>query len=955
MWSSGHLVIWSNEEECMLTVGARLGTYEVIAKIGEGGMGQVYRARDTKLNRDVALKILPEAFASDPERLARFTREAQTLASLNHPNIAAIFAIEEGPAEAGHHVRALVMELVEGEDLSQRIEGLRAKGSLLRASGASAGQAGMPLDEALPIAKQIADALEAAHGQGIIHRDLKPANIKVRADGTVKVLDFGLAKAMEPPAGSSPSMSMSPTLTTPAMMTGVGTILGTAAYMSPEQARGRAVDKRTDIWAFGCVLYEMLTGRRPFEAEDVSMTLASVMMKEPEWTALGDDIPPHIRNVVKRCLEKDRKLRLADIAVAQFLINEPPPAPVVIEAPPQPVAAAPVPKRASLARLVVVGFASVVALAAAVGATWWMLRPAAPQPVRFSIVPPSTQPLTIHGFQRDIAITPDGRQIVYRVGPAGTVGTQLVVRSLDQLDARLLTGFTGIRSPFISPDGHWIGFFEVTSGELKKVSILGGPPITLCKFVGLPFEASWGPDDTIVFATSDASTGLLSVAAGGGEPKVLTKPDTARGETDHGMPFILPRGRAVLLTITMQGQPIDNAQVAVLDLKTGQKKTLIRGGSDARYVDTGHLVYAAAGTLRAVRFDLGRLEVTSDPVPVLEKVTMSGTTGTADFVLAQNGTLVYVPGGMGGGLARSLAWVSRQGKEEPIKAAPPRAYVLPRLSPDGTRVALDIRDQDNDVWVWDLKRETLARVTFDPGPDRDPVWTSDSRRIVFDSPRGGTGGTPNLYWQAADNTGTVERLTTSQNPQYTNSISPDGRHLLFVEQAPNTTGDIEMLTLDAARKSEAAPLVATTFSELNAEVSPDGRWVAYQSNESGKNQVYVRPFPKVDAGHWQVSTAGGTRPLWARSGRELFYELDSALMAVPVQTTGAIFGAGNPAKLFNAAPYYFGNALPTYDVSADGQRFLMIKLADQSSTGTAASMVVVEHWTEELKARVPAK
>jgi serine/threonine-protein kinase len=924
-----------------LTPGTRLGVYEVTAQIGVGGMGEVYQATDTKLNRDVALKILPDAFASDPDRLARFTREAQTLASLNHPNIAAIYAVEEGPGEAGHHVRALVMELVEGEDLSQRIEGQRAHGS------------GLPLDEALLIAKQIADALEAAHEHGIIHRDLKPANIKVRSDGTVKVLDFGLAKAMDVGSGGPGGpggLSMSPTLSLHATQAGI--ILGTPAYMAPEQARGKTVDRRADIWAFGAVLFEMLTGRRTFEGDDVSITLAFVMTKAPDWSALPVATPAGVQRLLRRCLEKDPKQRLRDIGEARLALA------AGFDA--EPTAVTQTPPTAQLPRWRRVAVFSLSALVIGGvltgGATWWMLRPAAPQPVRFSIVPPSTQPLTIQGFQRDIAITPDGRQIVYRVGPAGIPGTQLVVRSLDQLDARLLTGITGIRSPFISPDGHWVGFFEGSlGGELKKVSILGGPPITLCKFTVNPREASWGPDDTIIFASDDPDTGLLSVAAGGGDPKVLTKPDAAHGENDHVMPFILPGGRAVLFTITMQGQPIDNAQIAVLDLKTGLKKTLIRGGSDARYVDTGHLVYAAAGTLRAVRFDLGRLEVTSDPVPVLENVTMSGITGTANFVLSQNGTLVYVPGSFGGGLTRSLAWVNRQGREEPIKAAP-RAYLYPRLSPDGTRVALDIRDQENDIWVWDLKRETLARLTFDPGADQLPVWTPDSRHIIFGSARGGA---LNLYRQAADNTGTIERLTTSPNPQNPNSMSPDGAHVLFMENAPKTVLDIGMLTLDAARKSEVAPLLATTFNESNAEVSPDGRWVAYQSNESGVNQIYVRPFPKVDAGHWQVSTGGGTSPLWARSGRELFYEFNRAPMAVTVQTTGAMFSAGNPTKLFDAAPYYFGTGGRTYDVSADGQQFLMIKTSatsnQQTSTTAGPSLIVVEHWTEELKARAGTK
>ena len=916
-----------------LQPGVRFGAYEILAAIGAGGMGEVYRARDTKLNRDVAIKILPEAFSGDADRVARFTREAQTLASLNHANIAGIYGIEEG---------ALVMELVEGEDLSQRI---------------AAGP--VPLDEALSIARQIAEALAAAHEQGIIHRDLKPANVKVRPDGTVKVLDFGLAKALDPGGGSSPMVSQSPTLTTPAMMTGVGIVLGTAAYMSPEQARGKPVDKRTDIWAFGCVLYEMLTGRRPFDAEDVSMTLASVMMRDPEWTALPEGVPAHIRTVVKRCLEKDRKKRLADIAVVQFLIDEPPRAPAAVPHAALPAAPA-ASRRARVTRLVAAGIAFAFALAAAVGITWWVQRPAVPQPVRFSIVPPSTQPLTIQGFQRDIAITPDGRHIVYRTGPAGTIGTQLAVRSLDELDARVLTGISGVRSPFVSPDGHWIGFFEGNGGELRKVSILGGPPIALCKYIGNPLEASWGTDDTIIFATNDSTTGLLSVPAGGGEPKVLTKPDTAHGEGDHYLPFILPGGRAVLFTIGVIGQPMDNAQIALLDLKTGQKKILIRGGSDARYINTGHLIYAAAGTIRAVRFDLGRLEVTSDPVPVVEKVNMSATTGMANFVVSQNGTLVYVAGGLVGGVTRSVAWVDRQGREEAIKA-PPRAYAIPRISPDGTRVAFDIRDQENDIWIWDLTRETLPRMTFDPGPDSNPVWL-DNRRIVFASGR--NGNVTNLYWQAADNTGAVERLTTSPNQQAPFSVSPDGARLIIGEVAQQTNMDLRVLTLPSNStssssagvpgKSETTPLIQTMFTEANADVSPDGRWVAYQSNESGSNEVHVRPFPNVDRGHWQISTAGGTRPLWSRKGGELFYFGAVGMMAVPVQTAGAMFSAGNAVKLFDWAPYYAGVAGRTYDVSADGQRFLMIKLSTTSGTNANTpppSLTVVEHWTEELKAR----
>jgi serine/threonine-protein kinase len=916
-----------------LASGSRLGPYEVIAQIGAGGMGEVYQAKDSRLKRDVALKVLPDSFAQDPDRLARFQREAELLATLNHPNIAGIYGLEES-----NGVRALVLELVEGPTLADRIA-----------------QGPIPIDEALLIAGQIADALEAAHEKGVIHRDLKPANIKVTSDDKVKVLDFGLAKMLETPVAPA-ALSMSPTLSVHATYAGV--ILGTAAYMSPEQARGKAVDKRTDIWAFGCVLYEMLTGKAPFRGEDVAEVIGAIIHKEVAWDRLHTSTPAAVRMVLARCLEKDPKERVRDIGDVRLALEgafdvASPATPQTLSAPRQPL----------WRRVAFVGVpALVIGGVIAGGATWIAEGPSSPQPVRFTIVPPATQPLAIHGFHHDLAITPDGRHIVYRTGLAGTPGagrsegTQLAVRSLDQLDARVLTGITAIRGPFVSPDGRWIGFFGGTGGggELKKVSILGGPPITLCKYTGIPGEASWGPDDTIIFATGDETTGLLSVAGGGGEPRVLTTPDRARGEADHLQPFILPGGRAVVFTISpAQARSADNAQIAVLDLKTGQKKVLIRGGSDARYVNTGHLVYAASGTLRAVRFDLGRLEVTSDPVPVVEKVTMSGVNGMADYALSQSGTLAYVPGGAGGDVARSLTWVTRQGKEDPIKAAP-RAYQLARISPDGTRVALEARDQENDIWVWDLKRETLERLTFDPGVDQRPVWTPDSRRILFSSVRGGV---QNLYWQAADGSGTIERLTTSQHPQSPVSISPDGTRVLFEEFA--TTTDVGMLTLTtgtAPVPRPTEPLLQTKFNERNAEVSPDGRWVAYQSNESGLNQVYVRPFPKVDLGRRQVSSGIGSRPVWARSGHELFYTDVGALWAVIVQTTGAVFSAGNPTRLFATAPYYTGTNDRAFDVSADGQRFLMIKNASvQDVTASSPSLVVVEHWTEELKQRVPTK
>jgi serine/threonine-protein kinase len=916
--------------------GFRLGPYEIHHLIGAGGMGEVYRAHDTTLGRDVALKILPDAFAADPDRLARFRREAKTLASLNHPNIGGIHGLEGAGG-----VQALVLELVEGDDLSQRIE----RGPL-------------PVEEALPIARQIADALDAAHEQGIIHRDLKPANIKVRPDGTVKVLDFGLAKAIEG-AGSAGAEThlQSPALLTPAM-TQDGMILGTAAYMAPEQAKGRTADKRSDIWAFGVVVFEMLAARRPFTGETISDTLASVLKTDPDWPALPSAVPPGLRRLLRWCLEKDPKRRLQAIGDARLQIED-----LLSGVPGDAVATRPpLPRR----RLVAV--ASVVFLAGAVVAalTAWALmrpRPAKLQPFRFAIVPPAAQPFTLSGPFRDLAVSPQGTHLVYASVASGE--SRLMVRAIDRLDAVPLGGIADATGPFFSPDGRWIGYFSGTiGGNLKKVSITGGPPVSLTRTHGNSGGASWAADDTIVFATlpSAPNTGLLRVSAAGGEPTVLTTPDVAHGELLHLFPSVLPGGRAVLFTITSRG-PIENAQVAVLDLTTGQRKTLIRGGSQAEYVDPsttptdsgravsgpgGYLVYATAGTLRAVRFNPATLEVLSDPVVVVDSVrTMPN--GAAEFSISRQGTLIYVPGGAAR-TNRSLAWVDRQGHEEPI-VAPPRAYQMPRVSPDGTRVAVSISDQDFDIWIWNIARRTLTRLTDGPGADWYPVWTPDSQRIAFGSAQAGR-----AVWQAADNTGTVEPLTTGlAGPA---SISTDGTRMIVGTNTPKTGWDLSVLRMDgpsgAGGSRPIEPLVQTPATELFGELSPDGHWLAYQSDESGQNQIWVRPFPNVNGGHWQISTGGGITPVWARNGKELFYlGGTNAVISVPIQTAPT-FSAGLPTKLFDgryvASPFW-----RSYDISPDGRRFLMIK-ADTAGEqpSTPASMVVVLNWFEELKAKVPA-
>jgi Tol biopolymer transport system component len=909
-----------------LSAGTRLGPFEILSALGAGGMGEVYRARDTKLNRNIAIKVLPDVFANDPERLARFHREAQVLAALNHPNIAHIHGFQDADG-----IHALVMELVDGPTLAERIA-----------------QGPIPLTEALAIAKQIAEALEAAHDQGIIHRDLKPANVKVREDGTVKVLDFGLARLVAPETNDvARALTQSPTLTTPAA-TLAGVILGTAAYMSPEQAKGRVADKRSDVWAFGAVLYEMLTGRRPFEGEDLSDTLAAVLKSDPDWNLLPADVPPHIRILIQRCLAKDRRQRVADVSVALFVIAEGAslaPAAVGAGGPP-PLA------RPSLWRRLVMPTAAVVVAGAAVGTAVWLAgRPGAAPVTRFALTPIGAAALSVDQQSRDLAITPDGRHIVYK--GAGGVGALLFVRALDQLEPTPLAGLGNPRGPFLSPDGQWIGFFDPGAPvRLKKVAITGGPALQLCSMDGPSRGATWGDDGTIIFATSAPSIGLQRVSSAGGEPTVLTKPDGARGEDDHLWPQFLPGSQAVLFTITAT-TGIDASQVAVLDLRTGTQKILIPGGSQAQYVRSGHLVYAAAGTLRAVAFDPKRLETIGTAIPVLSQVATLPT-GTAEFDIASDGTLVYVPGGPGLAPARTLVWVDRQGREEAIKAAPARAYVSPRLSLDGTRVALDIRDQQNDIWVWDFARETLTRVTFDPGVDRAPAWMPDGRRMVFSSQAGGSAGT--LFWQAADGTGTPERLVQTPNIRFPSAVSPDGTRVVFSEvaAAAATSLDVMMLTLDKDHRVQ--PLVQTQFTEQGGEISPDGRWLAYQSNDSGQSQIFVRPFPAVNTGHWQVSAGGGTEPLWARNGQELFYLApNNALMSVRVGR-GTTWTAGAPTKLIDRPSS--GRTLVntrSYDVSPDGKRFLMIN--DGGAPGQApapASIIVVHNWFEELKRLVPA-
>ena len=794
-----------------LQPGTTLGPYTVTAKIGEGGMGEVYQARDTKLDRDVALKVLPEAFTSDPDRLARFEREAKVLASLNHPNIGTIYGLEEA---AG--VKALVLELVEGPTLADRI----ARGPI-------------PIDEALPIAKQIAEALEAAHEAGVIHRDLKPANIKVREDGTVKVLDFGLAKALETAPEGDPSQS--PTLT--AAATQMGVIMGTAAYMSPEQARGKPVDKRSDVWAFGVVLLEMLTGRKVFVGEDVSMTLSNVLQREPDWSHLPSDMSPSLSVFLNRCLEKDRKQRVPDIAAMRLALEGAFETTVGVSSeqvvPSSPVAVWQRPVPLLLAGLVLSALTAV--------GVWSVTRPAAPRVARFSI--PLAADQTFGAGRRAVTISPDGSQVVY------IADGSLWLRPVDQLQAVQVRGTEeGAVGPFFSADGQSVGFWAIPpNNQLKRVAVTGGAPVTVADMAVPPLGASWGADELIVYGQPD---GIMQVPGAGGTPELLIPAD--EGETMHG-PQMLPGGEWVLFTVRSTNQSWNEAQIVVQSVTTGARTVLIDGGRDGSYVPTGHLVYGLNNVLFAAPFDVDSREITGGSVPLVEGVSAVVEGGGAvQFSVSTNGSLVYLPGSAGGGDETLLTWLDRDGGEETIPA-PPRTYGRPRVSPDGTRVAVDITDGDSrDIWIWDLGREALTQFTFDEGQDNYALWTPDSTRLLFTSSREGGG----LFWKAADGTGPVERLKDGLARPY--AWTADSR-LLFQQDR-----DIGVLSV------EGEPGVEMLLDAAEPALSPDGRWLAYISNETGTPLIYVTPFPNVDDGLWNVSLDVGVNPVWSPDGRELF-------------------------------------------------------------------------------------
>jgi serine/threonine-protein kinase len=849
-------------------IGQRIGPYDIAGKLGEGGMGEVYRARDTKLNRDVALKVLPDLVANDAERLARFHREAQVLASLNHPNIAAIYGFEDS---GGTH--ALVMELVEGPTLADRV----ARGPI-------------PLDEALPIAKQIADALEAAHEQGIIHRDLKPANVKVRDDGTVKVLDFGLAKAMDAGAGAAgrpggENFTQSPTITTPAM-TQAGMILGTAAYMAPEQARGRSAERRADVWAFGVVLFEMLAGRRVFAGETISDTLASVLKTDPDWQALPVDTPAALQRLLRRCLEKDPRRRLQAIGEARVQIED------LLSGAPN-AAGVPATPRAwsfgqrALPWVITGAFAMGLAIVIVLWAPWRIASP--PAPLRLSAELGADISLRF-GAGDLMSLSPDGAVLAF-VAPKGAGGSlQLYVRRLAQLQATALPGTDGADSPAFSPNGQWIAF--LADGKLKKIAATGGAAVTVCEAANAR-GIEWLGDDTIIFANTIPGSGLMRVSSASGLPETLIS--AVQGEIAQRWPQALPGGQSVLFTSSGSIGSYNNADLVVQTLASGARTVVQRGGFHARYLPSGHLVYLHDGTLFAVPFDTSRLAVTGPPVPALDGVASNPVTGGAQVAVSANGTLAYVPG-QSGTNRTPIHWMDHAGKTTPLRATPSNWFGL-AFAPDGRRLAVQIAEGQNDIWVYEWARDALTRLTSDPASDQKPVWTPDGRRIVFASTRGDK-STLNLYWQPADGTGDAQRLTESQRPQQPASWHPSGKFLAFEEVNAAANSDLMTLPMEGDEASGWKPgkpmaFLATPFQEHEPMFSPDGHWLAYSSDKTGRDEVYVRPFPGPN-GEFQISNDGGHIPTWSRAKRELFYVRNGQIMAASYAVEGDVFRAEKP-------------------------------------------------------------
>jgi serine/threonine-protein kinase len=924
-----------------LTPGSRLGPYEITTQIGAGGMGEVYQATDSHLKRSVAIKVLPASVASDADRLARFQREAEVLAALNHPNIAAIYGLEKTL-----DITALVMELVEGEDLSAHI----ARGPIAIA-------------DALPIAKQVADALEAAHEQGIIHRDLKPANIKVRADGTVKVLDFGLAKAMDPAGASSGEAMNSPTMTGRA--TQMGMILGTAAYMAPEQAKGKSVDKRADIWAFGVVVYEMVTGWRGYHAEDVSDTLAAVLTRDVDWTKLPATTSPRLVGLIRSCLVRDPKQRLRDIGDARLVLDR------IIAGAPDDAGAAPV----AIPAIVPTWRRALPWAVAAMGLGAALVSLALWAPWRSTPAPTPRRLLASIGVDASLVtdrgagaiLSPDGTTLVFSAQQDSQA--RLFIRKLDQLQAAPLAGTEGAVYPFFSPNGQWIAFFAGT--KLKKVSVAGGAAVNLCN-VESGRGGTWTEDDTIIFGPSGGENApLLRVPAAGGKPTPFGT--LSQGAITQRWPQVLPGGHAVLFTEHSGLIGFDGANIVVAPVpadasaKAGLAKVVVSSAYYGRYVPSGlaspkrgereggHLLYIQQGTLFAVPFDPVRLETVGPAAPAIEGLMSSVSSGGAQVDVSRDGTLAYVPGATTTTVTNPIDWITRDGKTSGLRAAKSE-WGNPRFSPDGQKMAMDISDgKQRDVWVYDWARDALTQLTFDAGNDTTPVWTPDGKRLVFASNRVKPGGPSNLYWVNADGTGEVTRLTDSPDSQYPFSWHPSGKFLGFTANRAGSGWDLLILPMegDAAKGWTAGTptvFLGTPANEVGPMFSPDGRFVAYFSTEAGGTSydVYVRSFPGP-GGQWRVSTAVGIYPRWSATTRELVWvngQAQGKLMFAPFSIAGDAFVPSKP-QLWSPMDLMWRDTNSYYDLHPDGKR--VAAAARQTQTTVQDHVVVMSHFFDYLR------
>jgi serine/threonine-protein kinase len=923
-----------------LRPGDRLGPYVVDRFIGSGGMGEVYRAHDTALNRAVAIKVLPDLCSSDADRRSRFLREAQLLAALNHQNIAHIHGLEASTA-----VSALVMELVEGPTLADLLGG-----------GA------VPLTDALRLARQIADALDAAHEQGIVHRDLKPANIKIREDGVVKVLDFGLAKAVGPGASSRPERADSPTLS--AGGTQPGLVLGTAAYMPPEQALGKPTDKRSDIWAFGCVVYEMLTGRRAFGGADAPETLSRVIASEPDWAALPADTPAPIRRMLRRCLEKDRQRRLADVADARLDIEE---ALSPTHDSSSTFYGRPPAWRPAFLSITAAILAVALALVLVFGSPL-RTSPRSSSPLRLSADLGVDAAVAVIGGGGDkfsvgpaLALSPDGTRLAFVAQKRSDSTRRLYVRHLDQLQTVLLSGTDGASGPFFSPDGQWIAFF--TPGKLNKISVSGGAPIVVCD-APAGRGGYWGEDGRIVFSPNTGNgVRLVRVSSSGGVPEPLTTLEN--GEGMQRWPQVLFGGKAVLYTSisATQNANFENANIVVQPLPSGTRKVVLRGGYYGRYLPSGQLVYLHEGTVFAASFDRVRLELTGPPVPVVEGVDLNPFAGAGQLAVSNSGALVYVARASTGIYDENrIDWVDRSGAHSPLRSTPANWGSL-SFAPDGRQFAFDIAaggPRERSVWVGNILRNTLTRLAVDRINDTHPVWTPDGHRIVFASIWDETGpGNYNLFWRRADGTGDVQRLTNSHNLQLPGSWHPSGKLLAF-DELDSSRFKVMFLPVagdEASGWKPGRPTVFLTgpYDARRPAFSPDGRWLAYESNESGQFEVYVQPVPGP-GGRWQISTDGGLFPTWSRTRHELLYgTLDQQIMTVAYSSDADSFHAEKPQP-WPEAHYSSHSPLGSrkFDLHPDGNRLALAPFGDPDRNAQQSRVELILNFFDELRRVVGA-